>query len=376
MKRHGIRLQYGFDNGQTGADIENPLFAVLAALQEHGSILHAAKALGRSYRHLWGALKEWEDALGKPLVIWVQGKRAHLTPFALRLMWAERQARARLTPHIEALRAELMHVLAQANDSRWDVLEIFASHDLGLPLLQTLAASQQRLHVSLRFVGSQEALRSLLDGRCTVAGFHVPQFSGPSPVFMSALRPLLQPGLHKLIGSHRRQQGLILRKGLNAQAGLRDVVEAKLRFVNRQPGSGTRLLLDHLLDEAGMQPEQVEGYFTCVEHTHVAVAATIAAGAADAGLGVEAAAREFGLDFIPIVDEDYFLVCLKSALDAPAVLRLREVLASSAWSAALSSLAGCAPARSGEVLSLTKALPWWRFKSARAPHGAVVQSHS
>jgi putative molybdopterin biosynthesis protein len=225
-------------------------------------------------------------------------------------------------------------------------------------------------------VGSQEALRSLLDGRCTVAGFHVPQFSNASPVFMSALRPLLQPGLHKLIGSHRRQQGLILRKNVGAQASLRDIIDAKLRFVNRQQGSGTRLLLDHLLDESHVRPEQVDGYYTRIEHTHVAVAATIAAGAADAGLGVEAAAREFGLDFLPLVDEDYFLVCLKTTLDAQPVVRLREVLASSAWAAALSSLAGCTPARSGEVLSLTKALPWWRFKTARATRGAVVQSNS
>ena len=366
MKRQGIHLQYRFDNaGQRGAEIENAVFDLLSSLQEHGSIRHAAIARGRSYRFTWGELKHWEDTLGQALVQWMQGKRATLTPFAQRLLWAERQARVRMTPHIEALRAELANVYAQAHGSEHEVLEVFASHDLALPQLQLLAAQQQRLHLSLRFVGSEESLRSLSDGRCNVAGFHVPRLVGGSAVFSQALRPLLKPGLHKLIGSHRRQQGLMVRKGLNPPAGLRDVAERSLRYVNRQAGSGTRLLADHLLLEAGLDPAAIDGYDSRNEHTHVAVAAAIAAGAADVGLGVEAAAREFGLSFTPLVEEDYHLACLKSALETPAVQRLRQVLALPAWTAALSSLAGYAPQRSGEVLSLTRAIPWWRYRTTR-----------
>jgi putative molybdopterin biosynthesis protein len=366
MKRQGIHLQYQFDNGaQRGAAIESPVFDLLASLQEHGSIRHAAIARGRSYRYTWGELKHWEDALGQALVQWTQGKRAALTPFAQRLLWAERQARVRMTPHIEALRAELANVYAQAQGSEHEVLEVFASHDLALPQLQSLAAQQRRLHLSLRFVGSEEALRSLSDGRCNVAGFHVPRLVGGSAVFSQALRPLLEPGLHKLIGSHRRQQGLMVRKGLTPPAGMRDVAERALRYVNRQPGSGTRLLTDHLLHEAGLDAASINGYDSRTEHTHVAVAAAIAAGAADAGLGVEAAAREFGLSFTPLVEEDYYLACLKAALDTPAVQRLREMLASPAWATALSALAGYTPQRCGEVLSLTRAIPWWRYSSPR-----------
>jgi putative molybdopterin biosynthesis protein len=373
MKRQGIHLQYQFDNGaQRGAAIENPVFDLLASLQEHGSIRHAAIARGRSYRYTWGELKHWEDVLGQALVQWTQGKRAALTPFAQRLLWAERQARVRLTPHIEALRAELANVYAQAQGSEHEVLEVFASHDLGLPQLQSLAAQQRRLHLSLRFVGSEEALRSLADGRCNVAGFHVPRLVGGSAVFSQALRPLLEPGLHKLIGSHRRQQGLMARKGLAAPAGMRDVAERSLRYVNRQAGSGTRLLADHLLHEAGLDVASINGYVSCTEHTHVAVAAAIAAGAADVGLGVEAAAREFGLSFTPLVEEDYHLACLKDALDTPAVQRLRQVLASPAWATALSSLAGYAPQRGGEVLSLTRAMPWWRYRSPRREKQAAA----
>jgi hypothetical protein len=98
-----------------------------------------------------------------------------------------------------------------------------------------------------------------------------------------------------------------------------------LRFVNRQVGSGTRLLMDHLLHERGLKPRDVAGYESAIEESHVAIAACVASGIADVGLGAEAAALEFGLHFLPIVAEDYFLACLKTQPGAPAVLRLREL---------------------------------------------------
>ena len=88
MKTRGIHLQYTFGPpDQRGADIGNPLFDLLSAVHECGSIQHAARSLGASYRHVWGALKQWEEALGEPLVTWAQGQPARLTPFADRLLW-------------------------------------------------------------------------------------------------------------------------------------------------------------------------------------------------------------------------------------------------------------------------------------------------
>jgi putative molybdopterin biosynthesis protein len=103
------------------------------------------------------------------------------------------------------------------------------------------------------------------------------------------------------------------------------------------------------------------------EDSHVAVAATIAGGAADAGVGIEAAARAFGLGFVPLLEEDYFLVCLADTLEHPAVLRLREALADRRWHDTLHATLGYAPSHGGEVLSLTRALPWWNFKRRKAP---------
>ena len=369
MKTRGIHLQYTFGPpDQRGADIQNPLFDLLGAVREHGSIQHAAKALGASYRHVWGSLKQWEEVLGEPLVTWTQGQPARLTPFAERMLWAETRARVRLTPHIEALRAELERVLTEAFDGSQQVLTVYASHDLALGRLRELASSDERLHIDLRFAGSVDALRALAEGRCLVAGFHVPPIRTAAPLFARALKPLLRPGVHKLIGCSRRTQGLMVPRG-NPMGlrGLDDLAGHPARFVNRQQGSATRLLTDHLLQQAGVDPARIASYFEPPEDSHLAVAAAVASGQGDVGVGIEAAAQAFGLDFVPVVVEDYFLVCLKDALEHPAVQRLCQVLHGVRWQQALAALPGYQPAESiGEVLSLTRALPWWSYRTPRA----------
>jgi putative molybdopterin biosynthesis protein len=322
MRARGVHLEYSFQpDGQRGADVQNPLFELLSAVREHGSIQHAAKALGASYRHVWGSLKHWEDVLGEALVTWSQGQPARLTPFAQRMVWAEAHARARLTPHIEALRAELERVLAEALDGTQQVLTLYASHDLALPLLRERAGGEHRLHIELKFAGSVDALRALAEGRCVVAGFHVPRSIG-GKLFERELKPLLKPGRHKLIGCARRTQGLMVAKGnpLGLHT-LRDLARSGVRFVNRQGGSGTRLLTDQLLQLDRLEPRAIAGYLDRAEDSHLAVAAAVAGGAADAAVGIEAAARRFDLDFVPLADEDYFLVCLRDVLEQPAVAR-------------------------------------------------------
>jgi len=367
--RRGIHLEYRFaaDAAQRGAALSNPLVDLLRALRDSGSISAAARVLGSSYRHTWGALKDWEAALGVALVVWAKGQPARLTPLAERLLWAETRARTRLTPHIEALRSELERVLTLAFDSAHEVLTVYASHDLALPLLRDHAEAHG-LHIDLRFAGSTDALQALAHGRCDVAGFHVPLLAaGKLPGFVRALKSLLKPGRHKLIACHRRSQGLLVAPGNpHGIVGVAGLARPGLRFVNRQPGSGTRLLTEHLLAQAGIAPELVAGFHGPCEDTHVAVAAAVASGQADAGVGIEAAAVQFKLAFVPLADEAYYLVCRKDTLDRAGIARLRELLASAAWAGAVRSLAGCAPAAdAGQVLALTRALPWWHYRRPR-----------
>ncbi len=366
----GLHLRYAFEPGeQCGADLRNPLFELLAAVTEGGSIREAAQRLGSSYRYVWDSLRKWEAILGEPLVTWSQGRKARVTDFAQRLAWAERRARIRMQPHIEALRADLDRVLIDARDDRYQLLTVRASHDLALPVLQQHAANTANLYLNIGFQGSVDALRSLNDRQCLVAGFHVPALSAGAPVFAQALKPWLKPKIHQLIACSRRMQGLMVRKEYAALVHeFPDVVRHQLRFVNRQPGSGTRLLVDHLIHEHALQPGSVLGEVEHIENTHVAVALCVASGVVDAGIGIEAAALQFGLHFVPLVEENYFLACLGSDVHQPAIDHLRAILAGPRWRNILAELPGYRPAAApGSVLVIEEALPWWRRGTRLTP---------
>ena len=365
---HKVELSYLL-SPRRGKDalIRNPLMDMLHAVREQGSISGASKTLELSYRTVWGALKDWERTLGRPLIVWEKGQRARLTEFGEKLLWAERQAQARLAPQIEALRGDLERAFSTAFDDTAHVLTLYASHDTALSALRD-HASPQGLHLDIRFMGSVDAIAALNAGRCMMAGFHARDQPGRDSAAAQAYRSLLKPGLHKLIGFAHRQQGLIVAPGnpLRIKA-LEDLARPGTRYVNRTEGTGTRVLLDDLLAEAGMAPSDVKGYDTG-EPSHGAVAQAVASGVADAGLGIEAAAREKGLGFVALVQERYHLVCLKSELPTPQVQALLKELQSDEWQATLDELPGYSRerAQSGKVLSLRAALPWWSYRKAKA----------
>jgi molybdate-binding protein len=224
---------------------------------------------------------------------------------------------------------------------------------------------QAQLHLDVRFCGSVDAIAALNAGRCTLAGFHSSQQPGLGSRTQRTYQPLLAPGRHKLIGFAERSQGLMLAPGnpLRLQS-MADVVRRQARFVNRPAGSGTRLLWEELLERDRIAEGDLAGHDR-EEPSHAAVAQAIASGSADAGLGIEAAARARGLDFVPLLQERYYLVCLKEALDEPPVATLRRLLQADAWQQKLAGLPGYAPWRSGEVLSLKAQLPWWALPPKR-----------
>ncbi len=222
-----------------------------------------------------------------------------------------------------------------------------------------------RLHLDIRFTGSANALHALSAGHCAIAGFHLPPRTTPHSLIARTYQPLLHPDRHQLIGFARRVQGLAVAQG--NPLGLRtiaDVAARGARFVNRPTGTGTRLLLDALCEQHGVAQSTLVGYEN-EEPSHAAVAQTVAAGQADTGLCIEAAARSRNLDFVPLLWEEYFLVCDKATLAQPAIRILQAVLRSESWLRRLSTLAGYAPARSGEAMSLRDVLPWWGERAQR-----------
>ena len=145
---------------------------------------------------------------------------------------------------------------------------------------------------------------------------------------------------------------------------MRAAARWRARYVNRPAGSGTRLLCDELLAREALSASDVAGYAR-EEPSHAAVAQAVASGSADAGLGIEAAARARGLEFVPLLQERYYLVCLKQALDEAPVAMLRTLLQGETWQSALAALPGYTPWRSGQVLSLKAQLPWWELPPKR-----------
>jgi putative molybdopterin biosynthesis protein len=339
--------------------IANPLLGLLQAVAQAGSISAAARSLGLSYRHVWGELKRWELQLGQPLLLWDKGQAARLSEFGNKLLFAERQAQARLAPQMEALQAELERSFALAFNPKAQVLSLYASHDEALGRLRSHCAQTAQLHLDIQFTGSVDAIRALNEGRCALAGFHTLL---PLPVGSKAQKtyqPLLQPEQHKIIGFAKRTQGLIVAKGNPLQLkSLADIARSKARYINRPLGTGTRLILDELLAQQRIKPSQIQGYRRS-EPSHAAVAQAVANGEADVGLGIEAVAVAQGLGFVPLASERYDLVCLQSALVDPAVAALRVTLQSSAWQARCNAIAGYQALQSGEMLSLSQCLPWW-----------------
>lgn len=373
MKRVELRYELVPQRARP-AQVRNPMLDTLAAIRTHGSISGAARVLGYSFRHVWNQIKAWELQLGHPLTSSEQGQGASLSPFAEKLLWTERLAQARLAPQIEALRAELERCMALAFDEDSHVLPLYASHDDALPLLQEHAAAHARLHLDVRYCGSVDAIRALNEGRCAVAGFHVRAQADAGSRAAQAFKGLLQPGQHKLMGFAWRSQGLMLRAGNPLGiASLHDAVRQRARWANRTAGSGTRLLLDDVLAEAGLSPSDLVGYER-EEPSHAAVAQAVVSGEADVGLGIASTARQAGLDFVPLLPEVYHLVCLRDALETPAMRALRQLLHTPAWQMQLATLAGCLPHQSGEVQSLKAVLPWWqpRRRAAVTPEAAAA----
>jgi putative molybdopterin biosynthesis protein len=339
--------------------LDGPLFPLLQAIRESGSLGKAAKQIGTSYRYAWGLVGKWQALLGQPLVLKQRGRGASLAPLGEKLLWAERRLRARLAPQLESFSAEMQRELAGVIFAAYPAVTISASHDLALAGLRDLLSQRPGIQIDLDFRGSLDSLEALGRQRCDLAGFHVAEYHGRGTLSHLAFRRWLKPRCHRLIDFVTRQQGLIVASG-NPKLirSLADLARPGVRFVNRQRGSGTRFQFDQLLWEAGIDKSAVDGYRN-EEFTHLAVAATIGSGQADAGYGIKAAAAKYGLEFIPLLNERYLFVCRNESLDEPTVRQFLGELEGADFRALAASLAGYDASRAGAVLTVREALPWY-----------------
>jgi molybdate-binding protein len=257
---------------------------------------------------------------------------------------------------LDSLASELQAELDRVLMSVPPLLRIHASHGFAIEALHE-ALGRAGIVNELRYCGSSEAVASLAAGGCEVAGFHVPQGEFEA-AGVAHYAQWLRPDAQKLIGIATRRLGLMVAKGDPKKVyGVRDLARPDLRFINRQSGSGTRFLLDLLLQKEGVDAARVRGYEQC-EMTHAAVAAYVASGMADVGFGVETPARHFKLDFVPIQTERYFLLCEERSLDAPAVRAMLAIVQGAEFKASVNRLPGYqADVSTGVVTDLRSTFP-------------------
>jgi molybdate transport repressor ModE-like protein len=325
----------------TGDPLDPRLLPLLEAIAATSSLAAAVPTIGISYRAAWGLLRDYQRRLGVPLAMLERGRGATLTAAGERLVAAHATATRRLARMLPVLATDLDPPRREARDGTMRPLRIAASHDLALAALADSLADDPALRLELSFMGSVHALKEYAEGRADVAGFHSP-LADLADADHSPLLALLDPRRDRLVRFVEREQGLILPPGNPARVKrFADIARQRLRFINRQRGSGTRLLIDRMLADERVDPQGIEGYGR-EEFTHPAVAATVASGGADAGFGLRAAAAQYHLGFVPLARERYFLA-----------VRARDVR-SAAVKALLHALRGAAFAR------LAKGLPGYR----------------
>ena len=211
------------------------------------------------------------------------------------------------------------------NEMRHNLLAA-GSHDLVIDLLATkLKEHNPLMNLTSAHLGSMGGIAAIGRGQAHLAGVHLfdPETASYNLPYIKKLLP--DQKLH-LVNLVYRMQGWIVPKGNPDRVEtVQQLAENNLSFVNRQRGAGTRLLFDHLLQEVAISPDRIDGYAR-EEHTHLNVAAAVAAGTAQVGLGILPAAKAFDLDFIPLVEERYDLLMSDSFYTSPEAAALLEII--------------------------------------------------
>ena len=258
----------------------------------------------------------------------------------------------RIPTHIEGIKdrervgAQLLRPLS----SVLRTIVIVGSHDNTLDVLaDQIKAKHSRLTLSSSHVGSMGGLMAIKRGVCHLAGSHLldPQDGSYN---VSYIRKFLGQTEVKLINLVLRDQGLIVRRGNPKNIrGIEDLARSDISFINRQAGSGTRILLDFRLNQINVDPADINGYHH-EEFTHMAVAVAVLSGTVDTGLGIHAAAAALDLDFIPVVTEQYDLIIPEEHFESENIQLLLDAVNSREFKMRVDALGGYSTQKTGEII--------------------------
>lgn len=246
----------------------------------------------------------------------------------------------------EAVQARLLRPLSAIENT----IVITGSHDNTLDLLaDQIKGFRGDVSISSSHVGSMGGLMAIKKGVCHVAGAHLldPEDGSYNISYIQKYLPNEKVFVVNLV---MRDQGLIVPKGNPHNIrSIEDLKERNLSFINRQPGSGTRILFDYKLKTLGLSPGDIRGYEND-EYTHMSVAVSVLSGRADSGLGIQAAAQALDLDFIPIVTEEYDLIIPDRFYHTPKIKVLLDTIQTKNFQGRVVSLGGYSTAQTGKVI--------------------------
>ena len=213
----------------------------------------------------------------------------------------------------------------------------------------TLLPKSVTTAISMDVAAELGGIAALKKGVCHMAGMHLLEEDSGDFNF-AFLRKFYPEGRIVLLNLAIRRQGLIVPAGNpKGVRGVEDLKGKGLRYINRQRGAGTRILFDWHLRRAGLKPADVDGYAK-EESTHMAVAVNVLTGAADCGMGIYAAARALGLDFVPLARERYDLAVPERFWEDPRILAVRDMLQTKAFKARLENLGGYETGLTGQIM--------------------------
>ncbi|MBU1163285.1 MAG: molybdopterin biosynthesis protein, partial [Proteobacteria bacterium] len=260
----------------------------------------------------------------------------------------------RIPNHIEGLNnyenvdAELLRPLPFIKNT----IVAVGSHDNSLDILSDQIRSKHGgITLSSSNVGSMGGLMAIKKGVCHLAGSHLLNAEDGS-YNISYIKKYLPDISIRLVNLVFRDQGLIIPHGNPKNIkGIEDIVRDDIEFINRQSGSGTRILLDYRLGQLGIEHLKIRGYEN-EEYTHMSVAVAVLSGAADFGLGIYAAAKALNLDFIPVVTEQYDLVIPKEHFESKNIRILLETINTTKFKKRVEALGGYHTERTGEIVAI------------------------
>ncbi|MCK5541217.1 MAG: molybdopterin biosynthesis protein [Desulfobacterales bacterium] len=246
----------------------------------------------------------------------------------------------------EEISAQLLKPLEEIEKT----IVITGSHDNTLDLLSDqIREDNKNFSISSSHVGSMGGLMAIKKGVCHLAGAHLLDPEDGS-YNISYIKKYLKDEKIKLVNLVMRDQGLIIAKNNPKKIeGLQDLKRKDITFINRQSGSGTRILLDYKLGELGITSDQIKGYEN-EEYTHMSVAVDVLSGKADTGLGINAAAIALNLDFIPVITEEYDLVIPERFFDTDKIQALLETIRTDRFKERVRALGGYSTEKTGEIL--------------------------